>query len=62
MDNGRLTLNVKDAAWVLGVSKNSCYQAVLKGELPSIRLGKRILIPSQALKAMLESAGKPKEG
>jgi len=52
-DNERQTYNVREAAEVLGVSKNSLYQAVLRKEVPSIRIGKRILIPKAQLERLL---------
>lgn len=58
MENSeRLTYNVVEAAKILGLSKNSCYQGVLRNEIPHIKVGKRVLIPRRALEAMLESAG-----
>lgn len=49
----KLTLNVNEAAKLLGLSRGSAYMAVERGELPVIRLGKRILIPRKALEDML---------
>ena len=40
----KLTGTVGEAAEVLGVSRNSAYEAVKKGEIPTIRIGKRILV------------------
>jgi excisionase family DNA binding protein len=54
----RLTYNVKEAAELLGLSKNSAYQACLKGEIPHLKIGKRILIPRAQLDRMLSEAGK----
>jgi len=56
----RLTYDVKTAAKLLGLSKNSAYQACLKGEIPCLRIGKRILIPVASLNRMLSEAGKAK--
>lgn len=61
METERLTLTVKEAAQLLGLSRNSAYQACLTGQIPHLKIGKRILISKRALEAMLESAGKPKE-
>ena len=56
----RLTLTVKETAQLLGLSRNSAYQGVLTGEIPHVKVGKRILIPRLALENMLESCdGKP---
>ena len=49
----KLTMTVNEAALVLGLSRNSCYQAVETGSIPSIRIGKRILIPRYALERLL---------
>ena len=50
----RLCITVPEAAAMLGLSRNFAYELVRKGLLPSIRLGKRILIPKVALVKMLE--------
>jgi excisionase family DNA binding protein len=41
----RLTLTVEEAAAHLGISRNSAYEAVRRGEIPSVRIGGRIVIP-----------------
>jgi excisionase family DNA binding protein len=53
----KATLTVDEAAGILGVSRNSAYQAAHAGELPVIRIGKRMLVPRLAFERMLESAG-----
>ena len=50
----RLCVSVPEAAEMLGMSRNFAYQLVREGKLPSIRFGKRILIPRAALGRMLE--------
>ena len=57
----RLTLTVEEAAQALGISRASAYEAVRVGEIPSIRIGKRVLVPKSALERMLEHAGEPDE-
>jgi excisionase family DNA binding protein len=49
----RLTYTVDEAAKLLGLGRNHAYEAAKSGELPSIRIGKRILIPRAALERML---------
>lgn len=49
----RLTLTVEEAAGLLGISRNLAYELVAKNELPSLRLGRRVLIPRQALDRLL---------
>ena len=53
----RLCVTVPEAAEMLGISRNFAYQLVREGKLPSIRFGKRILIPIAALRKMLEEGG-----
>jgi excisionase family DNA binding protein len=55
METERLTYNVKETARLLGVSKNSCYEAIRRGELPSLRVGRRVLIPRNQLERLLSS-------
>ena len=47
------TLRVEEAGEVLGLSRPSAYAAVRRGELPAIRIGKRLLIPVAGLRRML---------
>ncbi len=49
----RKTMTVTEAATCLGVSRYAAYQAVREGSIPSIRIGRRILVPVQALEALL---------
>ena len=52
-DDERLTYDVGTAAKLLGLSRNSAYQACLTGQIPHLKIGKRILIPRVALERML---------
>ena len=52
----RLCLTVPEAAEMLGISRNYGYELVRRGELPSVRFGKRIVIPKIALQKRLEEA------
>ena len=53
----RETLTVEEAAKVLGVGRNTAYEAVRRGEIPSIRVGRRLVVPKAALERMLECGG-----
>jgi len=55
-DGNRLVLTVAEAAGRLGISSDLAYDLVARGELPSLRLGRRIVIPRIALLAFVESA------
>jgi excisionase family DNA binding protein len=54
----RETLTVVEAAEILGISRSSAFQAASNGELPVIRIGKRLLVPRIALERMLDSSNK----
>jgi excisionase family DNA binding protein len=54
----RLTVTVEEAARLLGIGRNSAYEAVRRGEIPAIRIGKRFVVPKAALERML-SDGRP---
>ncbi len=45
----RLTLTVEEAARALGVSRAHAYELAARGEIPTLRLGRRILVPREAL-------------
>jgi excisionase family DNA binding protein len=47
------TLNAQQAASVLGCSDDAVYDAIKRGEIPSLRLGRKILVPVAPLLAML---------
>lgn len=49
----RLTLTVEEAAAALGISRAFAYESVNRGDIPSIRIGRRILVPKAALDRML---------
>ena len=50
------TMTVAQAATMLGISRSSAYECVRLGAIPSIRLGRRIVIPRRAVDELLASA------
>lgn len=50
----RLTLSIAEVAEVLGISRNHVYMLVRTEELPSLRLGRRIVVPSAALAQLVK--------
>ncbi len=52
-------LTVMEAAAELGISKGSAYEAVRSGQIPTIRIGRRLIVPRAAFDKMLEQAGEP---
>ena len=54
-DNSKArTCTVDEAAKQLGIHRNHAYAACKSGEIPTIRIGKRILVPQAALDRMLD--------
>lgn len=51
----RLVLTVEEAAQLLGISRSFAYEAVQRGDIPSMRIGRRILVPKAALERFLAS-------
>ena len=48
-----ISLSIKESGAVLGVSANTVRRLVAAGRLPSIRIGRRRLVPVEALKEMV---------
>jgi excisionase family DNA binding protein len=49
----RQTISIEDAARLLGIGRNNAYEAAHRGEIPTIRIGKRILVLREPLKKLL---------
>ena len=47
-------LTVEEAGKVLGLSRASSYQAAARGDIPTIRIGRRLLVPIKGLELLLE--------
>lgn len=48
-----LTLTVEQAAKLLGIGRSTAYELVHTGAIPSLRLGRRIVVPVCQVQAML---------
>ncbi len=51
-----LVFTVEQAGELLGLSRGLTYEAIRTGQIPSIRIGRRILIPKAALLRLLDEA------
>ena len=49
-------MSVEEAAQVLGIGRNGCYALVASGQLSVVRLGRRIVVPRQAIQHLLRVA------
>ena len=53
MASERLTYTVPEAGRRLGVGRNSAYAAARRGEIPTVRIGRRLLVPRIELHRIL---------
>jgi len=51
----RLTYTIPQAGLLLGIGRNQAYEAAKRGDIPTITIGKRLLVPKAALERMLAS-------
>ena len=58
----RQVYTVKELQGILRCSKNHVYSLVAKGELPVVRLGKKIVCPRHRLEQLLNGAVTPAKG
>lgn len=49
----RATLTVTEVAELFGIGLSAAYKAVKAGEIPAIRIGGRLLVPTAAVRRML---------
>ena len=53
-----MVYTVAECARLLNLGRTAAYQAVQRGDIPTIRIGRRILVPKKALEHLLEQADK----
>jgi excisionase family DNA binding protein len=54
----RRTVTIQQAAKILGIGRDQAYNAARLGQLPVIKIGKRLLVSLPALNRMIEEAGR----
>ena len=55
----RATLTVEEAARLLGIGRGLAYEGARTGTIPSLRLGRRIVVPRAGLERLLASGRPP---
>jgi excisionase family DNA binding protein len=55
----RLTYTVEEAGDLLGISRGSAYNLVRTGQIPALRMGRRLLVSRVALEDLLGHAPPP---
>lgn len=59
--NDKIALNVTDVAQMLGLSRPTVYKLCNRKDFPAARIGGRVLIPRDKLKAWLEAQAEDKK-
>ena len=54
---GSNVLTVPEAAHILRVNRNTAYEAIRRGQLPAVRLGRRLVVPRAALEPLVADGG-----
>ena len=55
-DVERKTYTVVEVAKILGIGRNTAYEVCRNGEIPTIKIGGRILVPRKAIDELLSGA------
>lgn len=53
----RRTYTVDEVAEILGISRDTAYEHVRRGTIPSLKFGRRIVVPKAALDNLLNTVG-----
>jgi excisionase family DNA binding protein len=48
------TVSVPEAGRVLGIGRTAAYEAVARGQIPALRIGRLLRVPTAAILRMLE--------
>jgi len=54
MEGKSLTVTVEQAGKLLGISRGLAYQMAREGKIPTIRFGKRLVVPRWAISRLLQ--------
>ena len=50
------TLTIAEAGEALGIGRSAAYEAAKRGEIPAIRIGRRLLVPTARLEQLLDGS------
>lgn len=53
----KLVYTVEEAGALLNLGRSGAYEAVRRGDIPTIRIGRRLLVPKVALDRLMAEAG-----
>jgi excisionase family DNA binding protein len=52
----RLTFTVDEVARLLGISRSGAYDSIARGEIPSLNIGRRVLVPREPFLELVRCA------
>ncbi|MBV9201239.1 MAG: helix-turn-helix domain-containing protein [Alphaproteobacteria bacterium] len=52
----RKVITVPEAGEQLGLGRNAAYEAAKRGDIPTVRIGRRLLVPREAIDRLLQRA------
>ncbi|NNM98718.1 MAG: helix-turn-helix domain-containing protein [Candidatus Eremiobacteraeota bacterium] len=55
----RLTCSISEAGALLGIGRASAYEAARTGQIPTVTLGRRKVVPRAALERLLSGETRP---
>jgi hypothetical protein len=58
----RLTVSVETAGRAFGIGRNAAYSAVKLGDIPSVKIGGRIAVPTAPVRKMLGLPERAEDG
>lgn len=53
-----LTITVEQAGQLLGISRGLAYELVRRGDIPAIRLGRRLVVPTRVIDELLRDGAR----
>jgi excisionase family DNA binding protein len=62
VDDYPTTMTIEQAGELLGLSRSSAYRAAARGELPTLRFGRRLIVPTRRLLDILGFQDRSSEG
>lgn len=54
----KMTVTVEEAARLLGISRSLAYEMARVGQLPTLKFGRRLVVPRRALEGLIEESQK----
>ena len=55
--SAKLAITIDEAAELLGIGRSLAYTAARDGSLPTVRIGRRLLVPVRKLERLLDTSG-----